>query len=91
MPKRKEFDLMKYVPLVLIAFAGAGAWFNLNSSNAGQDKSIDKLEAQVEKQSQDYSNINVAQVQLQSKVDQSFTILQDIKDSLKEIRTEKNK
>lgn len=77
---------MKYLPLVLVAFASAGGWFTLKSSNANQDKSIDKLEVQVAEQSKDYAAINVAQATLQSKVDSSYELLKDLKDSIKELK-----
>ena len=80
---------MKYWPLAVAVFGMIGFYFNNNSLNAAQDKSINKLEVQVAEQSKDYATINVAQVQLQSKVDSSYELIKDIKDSLKEIKNER--
>ena len=80
---------MKFLPLVLVLFAGTGAWFNLNSSNAGQDKQITKLESDVDEQNKAYAQISISQATLQSKVDSSYELLKDLKDSIKEISTKK--
>ena len=82
MPKPKSPEYIKYLPLVLVAFASAGGWFTLKNSNAAQDKQITKLESEVEEQDEQSSEILVNQAK------QSAT-LEAIYESVKELKASK--
>ena len=86
MAKRKEVDVMKFWPILVTLVLVTGSWFTLKAGATEQDKRLTKVEDKVDEQEKEYSQINVSQAALQSKVDSMYELTKDIKDSLKDIK-----
>ena len=86
MPRKQGIDIMKFWPLLVSLVLITGSWFTLKADAGQQEKRLTKVEEEVEEQSKEYSEINVAQVKLQTKVDSLYELSKDIKETLKELK-----
>lgn len=77
---------MKFWPIVVTVVMVSGSWFTLKAGATEQDKRLSKVEDRVDAQDKAYGQINVSQATLQSKVDSSYELLKDLKDSIKELK-----
>lgn len=83
---KKTFDITKYIPIAIMAVSLVSGTLLLKARVGSTEDRATKLEDKVDEQGKEYAQINVSQATLQSKVDSSFEILKEIKDSLKEIK-----
>ena len=77
---------MKFIPIGVMAVSLVSGYTLLQARVSTAENKISDINKDVETQQTQYYQINVAQVQLQSKLDQSFEILKDLKDSVKEMK-----
>lgn len=77
---------MKYLPIGIMAVSLVSGYTLLQSRVANSEDKLVKVESRVDKQSEDFQQLNVSQVQIQSKVDQIYDLSRDLKDAIKELK-----
>ena len=79
MAKKKEFDLMKYLPLAVLAVSFVSAFTMLKAQASDAKDRIKVLELQQTTISKDTTDIKVQQAQVAQKVDLIYDAIKDLK------------
>lgn len=79
---KKQQDYFKFWPIGVALFGITGSWFTLKAEGSQQDKRITKVEAEVEEQQKESSEILVNQATQQA-------VLNNIYEAVKELKAKK--
>jgi len=80
---------MKFLPIGIMAVSLISGYTLLQARVGSTEERVAKVEQENDEQYKAYAQINVSQAQLQSKLDSSYEILRDLKDSIKEMKKSK--
>ena len=83
MPKRKEsIDLMKFIPVAVMAVSLISGYTMLNARVSNAEEKLKEQNAKINTQSSDSAAIQISQARLETKLDQSYEMLRDLKESI---------
>lgn len=80
--KNKSFDLIKYLPLGIVAVSAISGYSLLTARVSNAEDKLKSYEVTQSKLSNDTNDIKVSQAKTESKVDSMIEILKDIKGKL---------
>ena len=79
MPKRQSFDVMKYLPLALLAVSSIAGYVTLQNAQANDSKRLDKVEIIQDALSKDTGEIRVSQAKTETKLDAIYEAVKSLK------------
>ena len=86
MAKKQGFDWFKLWPIALVAASGLAGYVTLKSDVAGAKDDIKVIEKEQDEADKEYQALQVQQTAIQVRVDQSYELLKDLKDSVKDLK-----
>ena len=79
MAKRKEFDLMRYIPIGIMAVSLVSGYTMLKAEASNSSEKIKAMEVVQAKLSADSSEIRVSQAKTEATLDSLYELVKDLK------------